>query len=503
MEALKAGDPERIGAYRLVGRLGAGGMGQVFLGRSAGGRPVAVKVIRPEYGADAAFRRSFAREVEAARRVGGFFTAQVVDADPDAERPWLVSAFVPGPSLYTVVSEHGALPAGALRVLAAGLAEGLDAIHRCGLVHRDLKPGNVIVAADGPRVIDFGIARALEASSHTVSGVVAGTPAYMSPEQARGDRGIGPASDVFALGSVLAFAATGRAPFGDGHPAAMLYRIVQEEPDLALVDHELRGLVAACLTKDPDTRPTAAGILDSLSGDTVTDHWVPAAITRMISEFEAAHGVGTGQTDGDTAAGGAADADAATDTDTAADPGAAGTTFADTPADGDTRTYEAGAAPDAPPAPPSPQRRRGLARLIPTRRRDGRDAPDHAGPTAPERSLAQGWNGLAWGAAVADFRARFPGAAQENGEWWVTGRGPETFCGVTMDAQYAFNARGRLCLIAFYPEPGDRERLPVSVLETLGAPDGTSTRWTRGKVVVDVKVAGVVATMTHIGFADR
>ncbi|MET8664143.1 hypothetical protein ABZV87_07375 [Streptomyces tendae] len=283
----------------------------------------------------------------------------------------------------------------------------------------------------------------------------------------------------------------------------MLYRIVQEEPDLALVDHELRGLVAACLTKDPDTRPTAAGILDSLSGDTVTDHWVPAAITRMISEFEAAHGVGTGQTDGDTAAGGAADADAATDTDTAADPGAAGTTFADTPADGDTRTYEAGAAPDAPPAPPSPQRRRGLARLIPTRRRDGRDAPDHAGPTAPERSLAQGWNGLAWGAGVADFRARFPGAAQENGEWWVTGRGPETFCGVTMDAQYAFNARGRLCLIAFYPEPGDRERLPVSVLETLGAPDGTSTRWTRGKVVVDVKVAGVVATMTHTGFADR
>ncbi|MET8664144.1 serine/threonine-protein kinase [Streptomyces tendae] len=191
MEALKAGDPERIGAYRLVGRLGAGGMGQVFLGRSAGGRPVAVKVIRPEYGADAAFRRSFAREVEAARRVGGFFTAQVVDADPDAERPWLVSAFVPGPSLYTVVGEHGALPAGALRVLAAGLAEGLDAIHRCGLVHRDLKPGNVIVAADGPRVIDFGIARALEASSHTVSGVVAGTPAYSRPNRRVGTAGSG------------------------------------------------------------------------------------------------------------------------------------------------------------------------------------------------------------------------------------------------------------------------------------------------------------------------
>ncbi|GAA4978959.1 serine/threonine-protein kinase [Streptomyces hyderabadensis] len=493
MEALQAGDPDRIGAYRLVGRLGAGGMGQVFLGRSAGGRPVAVKVVRPEYGADAGFRRSFAREVEAARRVGGFFTAQVVDADPDAERPWLVSAFVPGPSLHTVVSEHGGLPTGALRVLAAGLAEGLDAIHRCGLVHRDLKPGNVIVAADGPRVIDFGIARALEASSHTVSGVVAGTPAYMSPEQARGDRGIGPASDVFALGSVLAFAATGRAPFGDGHPAAMLYRIVQKEPDLTLVDHELRGLVAACLAKDPDARPTAAGILDSLSRDTVSDHWLPAAITRMISEFGAAHGVGTGGTDG-----GATRDEAA-----AADAMAAGTTEADAPPADGTKPYETGAAPDAPPPPPVPQRRRGLARLVPTRRRNVRDTPEHAGQAAPERSLAQGWNGLAWGAGVADFRARFPGAAQENGEWWVTGRGPETFCGVTMDTQYAFNARGRLCLIAFYPEPGDRERLPVSVLETLGAPDGTSTRWTRGKVVVDVKVAGVVATMTHTGFADR
>ncbi len=368
-------------------------------------------------------------------------------------------------------------------------------------MHRDLKPGNVIVAADGPRVIDFGIARALEASSHTVSGVVAGTPAYMSPEQARGDRGIGPAGDVFALGSVLSFAAGGRAPFGDGHPAAMLYRIVQEEPDLTLVDHELRGgLVAACLAKEPDTRPTAAGLLDSLSGDALPDPWVPPAITRMISDFEAAHGVGTGGAGSGAAGSDAAEADAGAD-------GAAGaaaddtTTVAKTPAAA-TKTYEAGAAPDAPP-PPS-HRRRGLARLLPTRRGASRDTPEHAGPAAPDpRSLAQGWNGLAWGTDVADFRARFPGATQENGEWWGTGRGPETFRGVTMDTQYAFNSRGRLCLIAFYPEPGDRERLPVSVLEALGAPDGTSTRWTRGKVVVDVKVAGVVATMTHTGFTDR
>ncbi|MFD7064854.1 serine/threonine-protein kinase [Streptomyces sp. NPDC059906] len=488
MEALQPGDPDRIGTYRLVGRLGAGGMGQVFLGRSAGGRPVAVKVIRPEYGADAGFRRSFAREVEAARRVGGFFTAQVVDADPDAERPWLVSAFVPGPSLHTVVSGHGALPARALRVLAAGLAEGLDAVHRCGLVHRDLKPGNVVLAADGPRVIDFGIARALEATSHTVSGVVPGTPAYMSPEQARGDRGVGPASDVFALGSVLAFAATGHAPFGDGHPAAMMYRIVQEEPDLTLVDHELRGLVAACLAKDPDARPTPAGLLGSLSDDAVTDDWLPAAITRVISEFGAAHGVGTASADdGATPVADHVDADPTPVRETLA---------------GDTKAYGIGTGPGA--ASPAPPQRRGLARLIPTRRKDARGTPEHTVPGDPgARSLAQSWNGLPWGASLADFRARFPDAAQQNGDWWVTRQGPETFCGVTMDTQYAFNSRGKLCLIAFYPEPGDRERLPVAVLEALGAPDGTSTRWTRGKVVVEVKVAGVVATMTHSGFDGR
>ncbi|WP_107452043.1 serine/threonine-protein kinase [Streptomyces sp. NRRL F-5650] len=488
MEELRAGDPDRIGAYRLVGRLGAGGMGQVFLGRSAGGRPVAVKVVRPEYGADAGFRRSFAREVEAARRVGGFFTAQVVDADPDAERPWLVSAFVPGPSLHTVVGAHGGLPARALRVLAAGLAEGLDAIHRCGLVHRDLKPGNVVLAADGPRVIDFGIARALEATSHTVSGVVVGTPAYMSPEQARGDREVGPASDVFALGSVLTFAATGRAPFGDGHPAAMMYRIVQEEPDLTLVDHELRGLVAACLAKSPDARPTPGDLLGSLSHDDAGDTWLPAAISRMITEFGAAHGVGTTSAQGGTA--------------TLDDAGATDETEAHRPRDGDTRVHATGSG--APPPAPTPPRRRGLARLIPTRRRNDAGTPADAGP-APfgERTVAQGWNGLPWGARVADFRARFPDAAQQNGEWWVTGRGPETFCGITMDTQYAFNDRGELSLVVFYPEPRDRERLPVSVLETLGAPDGTSTRWTRGKVVVDVKVAGVVATLTHTGFADH
>ncbi|MGW7469590.1 serine/threonine-protein kinase [Streptomyces xantholiticus] len=457
MEALQPGDPDRVGDYRLVGRLGAGGMGQVFLGRSAGGRPVAVKLVRPEYGADAGFRRSFAREVEAARRVGGFFTAQVVDADPYADRPWLVSAYVPGPSLQTAVAEHGALPAKAVRVLAAGLAEGLDAVHNCALVHRDLKPGNVILAADGPRVIDFGIARALEATSQTVTGVIAGTPAYMSPEQARGDSEISPASDVFALGSVLAFASMGAAPFGDGHPAAVLYRVVQEEPDLSLVDNELRGLVAACLAKDPTARPAMAEILATITGADVSDDWLPQPVTTMISDIE----------NDDVKIGGADLSDV------------------------EVRDVE---------TPRTRQQRRGLSRFITTRRREPVDAP----PTVVEPgAIETGWNGLAWGATVAEFRARFPGAAQQNGEWWVTGRGPESFCGIVMATQYAFNDHGELCLVAFYPEVEDRERLAVAVLQTLGAPDGQTTRWTRGDVVVDVKVAGIAAGITHLGFDAR
>lgn len=453
MEALQPGDPDRVGGYRLVGRLGAGGMGQVFLGYSAGGRPVAVKLVHLEYGTDTGFRRSFAREVEAARRVGGFFTAQVVDADPYADRPWLVSAYVPGPSLQTAVTEHGALPAKALRVLAAGLAEGLDAIHNCALVHRDLKPGNVILAADGPRVIDFGIARALEATSQTVTGVIRGTPAYMSPEQACGDAEITPASDVFSLGSVLAFASTGAAPFGVGHPAAVLYRIIQEEPDLSLVDNELRGLVAACLAKDPTARPTMAGILETFAGVDASEDWLPQPVTTMISDVEID-----------------------------------GAKF------GDLEISDAG-------TPRTRKQRRGLSRFIPTRRRGTADAPP---PTVSNPgAIERGWNGLAWGATVSQFRARFPGAAQQNGEWWITGQGPESFCGIVMATQYAFNDRGELCLVVFYPEAEDRERLPGAFLETLGAPDGATTKWTRGDVVVDVKVASVAASITNLVFDAR
>ncbi|MCM2393661.1 serine/threonine-protein kinase [Streptomyces albipurpureus] len=459
MEALQPSDPDRVGGYRLVGRLGAGGMGQVFLGYSAGGRPVAVKLIRPEYGTDAGFRRSFAREVEAARRVGGFFTAQVVDADPYADRPWLVSAYVPGPSLHAAVAEHGALPTRALRVLAAGLAEALVAIHNCVLVHRDLKPGNVILAVDGPRVIDFGIARALEVTSQTATGVMCGTPAYMSPEQARGDTEISPASDVFSLGSVLAFASTGSAPFGDGHPAAVLYRVVQETPDLLLVDDGLRGLVTACLAKDPAARPTTTEILETFAGADASEDWLPQPVTTMISDVEL-DGDGDGLSDVDVAEGEI----------------------------GGVETPRAG------------RQRRGLSRFIPTLRRGTVAVP----PTVSNPSaIESGWNGLTWGATVSQFQARFPAAQQENGEWWVTGQGPESFCGIAMPTQYAFNDHGQLYLVVFYPEARDRERVSVAFLHTLGAPDGTTTRWTRGDVVVDVKVASVAVSITHLGFNAR
>ncbi|GAA0300172.1 hypothetical protein GCM10010302_43430 [Streptomyces polychromogenes] len=259
MDELLPHDPRWVGPYRLEGRLGGGGMGQVFLGTSPGGRPVAVKLIRAELAGTAQFRERFAREVEAARQVGGFHTAQVVDADPAAASPWLVTAFIPGPTLHRAVTENGPLdPTAALR-LGAGLAEGLAAIHRCGLIHRDLKPGNVIVAEDGPRIIDFGIARAVDASSLTATGSVIGTYAYMSPEQIRADRA-GPASDVFALGAVVAFAATGRGPFDAPSLPAVVQRILDEEPALDGIDGELRAVLTDCLAKDPADRPAVEGL---------------------------------------------------------------------------------------------------------------------------------------------------------------------------------------------------------------------------------------------------
>ncbi|MEW2357606.1 protein kinase [Spirillospora sp. NPDC029432] len=272
-DPLRPSDPRRLGPYRLVGRLGSGGMGQVYLGRSPGGRPVAVKVIHAPLAAQERFRSRFAREAEAARRVGGFHTAQVVDVNADADPPWLVTAYVPGPSLRAAVREHGPLAADLLPALGAGLAEGLAAVHACGLVHRDLKPGNVILAADGPRIIDFGIAHAEDASTVTAAGALLGTPSYMSPEQARSAGEVEPPSDVFALGCVLAFAATGRGPFDAASAAAAVHRVLNEEPDLSAVPETLRDLVAACLSKDPSARPLVPEILRALEPHQPTTPW--------------------------------------------------------------------------------------------------------------------------------------------------------------------------------------------------------------------------------------
>ncbi|WP_343234846.1 serine/threonine-protein kinase [Streptomyces sp. ICC4] len=264
VEPVGPADPRSIGPYRLEGRLGAGGMGQVYLATSPGGRKVAVKVIRPELADAPQFRARFAREVDAARQVGGFHTAQVVDADPEAAAPWLVTAYIPGPTLQQVVAENGPLAPDAVLRLGAGLAEGLAAIHRCGLVHRDLKPGNVILAEDGPRIIDFGVAHAPGAEAMTRTGTVIGTYAYMSPEQIRADR-VSPASDVFALGSVLAFAATGRSPFDATTVPAIVHRVTGEPPLLDGLFGRLRDLVTVCLAKDPAGRPSTAEVLARLS----------------------------------------------------------------------------------------------------------------------------------------------------------------------------------------------------------------------------------------------
>jgi Protein kinase domain len=256
---LQPSDPRLIGPYRLIGRLGAGGMGRVFLGVSAAGRPVAVKIIHAGLAADPEFRARFSVEVAAARKVSGLFTALVVDADVDARVPWLATAYVNGPSLSEAVRDRGPLSVASLLALAAGLAKSLSAIHAAGVVHGDLKPSNVLLALDGPRVIDFGISQAAEAAPLARSGLVVGTPSFMSPEQAAG-QAVGSRSDVFSLGAVLAFAATGRKPFGSGQAGAVLERVVRGAPDLEGAPPEVLPLIERCLAKDPAGRPAAAGL---------------------------------------------------------------------------------------------------------------------------------------------------------------------------------------------------------------------------------------------------
>jgi hypothetical protein len=273
MEGLGPGDPQRVGRYRLLKRLGSGGMGQVYLGQSPSGRPVAVKVVRAEHAENADFRQRFREEVQAARQVSGTFTAAVVDADPDAARPWMVTAFVSGPSLAVAVESRGALSVRAVRVLAAGLAEGLSEVHAAGLVHRDLKPSNVLLASDGPRIIDFGISRPAESASPTRTGGVIGSPGFMSPEQAMGDP-VGPASDIFCLGSVLAYAVTGEPPFGAGPPSALLYRVVFGEASTVNIPRELRPLIASCLARDPVARPTTDELLAELGETVPAEGWL-------------------------------------------------------------------------------------------------------------------------------------------------------------------------------------------------------------------------------------
>ncbi|WP_051105068.1 serine/threonine protein kinase [Catelliglobosispora koreensis] len=282
---LGEGDPTEAGDIVLLGRIGEGGMGQVYLGTTVSGRPVAVKVVKAPFADDPAFRARFAREAAIAMRVNGIFTAPVLSHDSNAERPWLATAFVPGPSLAVAVARHGTFSADGVWRLAAGLAEALKAIHAAGITHRDLKPGNVLLASDGPRVIDFGISRAEDELDLTQTGMRMGTPSYMAPEQLRGERPT-PAADVFSLGAVIAFAATGKAPFPAASLAELVSRVIQGEPDLSgITDPGLRTLAESCLDKDPLLRPAPQDIITAYTRRSAKpgDAWIPASLAKELT----------------------------------------------------------------------------------------------------------------------------------------------------------------------------------------------------------------------------
>ncbi|HTU75918.1 MAG TPA: serine/threonine-protein kinase [Trebonia sp.] len=291
LQPLRRWDPDRIGPYSIVGKLGAGAMGQVFLARSTAGRLVAVKTIRVELAEEPGYRARFAREVAAARRVSGVFTASVIEADPEADLPWVATAYVPAPSLRTLVRRCGPLPVRAVRWLAAGCAEALQSIHGAGLLHRDVKPANVLVAPDGPRVIDFGVARAAERVQLTLARGAAGTPSYMAPEQARDATLASPASDIFSLGATLVYAATGHPPYQGETVMDILVRLATEEPDLDGLPGELDDLVTGCLQRVPRDRPTDAAILAELgphvfpAGPGHSPH-LPDAAVALIAEYQ-------------------------------------------------------------------------------------------------------------------------------------------------------------------------------------------------------------------------
>ncbi|QGV79408.1 serine/threonine-protein kinase [Streptomyces ficellus] len=367
MEPLSAEDPVRIGPFRLLGRLGSGGMGRVYLARSAGGRTVAVKVVHAELAAQDEFRRRFAREVAALEKVGGAGTAPVLGSDTGAGAPWVAIAYVAGPPLRTVVGgEYGPLPPASVRSLAAGLAGALEHVHAAGLVHRDLKPANVLLTVDGPRIIDFGIARAVDTVTDgglTSTGALVGSPGYMSPEQVRGER-LTPASDVFCLGSVLVYAATGRPPFGaaDSGVHATMFRIAHDEPDLTGLPAELDELVRGCLAKDPAARPTAAHLAAHVEA---ADPWLPAGLLAQLGRLAARllDEDGGPDQEGPTARDGATGAEGSAARDGAATEGR--TTGGDAnggDANGDAPTGPAAVA--EPPGRPRPRPRRGRRRLV-------------------------------------------------------------------------------------------------------------------------------------------
>ncbi|MFW6691863.1 bifunctional serine/threonine-protein kinase/ABC transporter substrate-binding protein [Streptomyces sp. MAR4 CNX-425] len=287
MRPLTPDDPRAIGGHRVLARLGAGGMGAVYLARTPGGALAAVKVIQAEHAADRAFRDRFRREVDAARRIAGRWAVPVVGADAESPEPWLATAYEPGPSLAEAVAEFGPLPVRSVRLLGVRLAEALADVHAAGLLHRDVKPGNVLLALDGPRLIDFGIVRVEGAGALTRSGVVVGTPGYLPPEQAREEK-VGPAGDVFSLGCVLAYASCGVRPFGHGLPAGVMFRTVREPADLSEVPEELLEPLTACLAKDPARRPEPAELARWLGGDGVDGgDWLPPGPTRLIAERSA------------------------------------------------------------------------------------------------------------------------------------------------------------------------------------------------------------------------
>ena len=301
-ERLRRWDPDRIGPFVILGRLGAGSMGQVYLGRSAAGRLVAVKTIKVELAEEAGFRNRFAQEVAAARRVSGVFTAAVVEADPEADLPWLATAYIPAPSLSRLVQACGPLPVRTVRWLAAGCAEALQSIHTAGLVHRDLKPSNVLIAPDGPKVIDFGVARAAERIELTSARGAVGTPAYMAPEQASNPRQASVASDVYSLGATLAYAATGHPPYTGDTAMDVLARLATEPPDLSGLPDELAELIGECLERVPRMRPSSSAMLAQLGPFTEAQagqqhSYLPGAAMALIGEYQRNPLLANGQTD--------------------------------------------------------------------------------------------------------------------------------------------------------------------------------------------------------------